>query len=183
MSGDRVADTVEGLQRQLYQQSADFDADPSIVGAAMLLAGLQLIAKPFLMQATPAERKLIRSHYPDATDQTIDAHRLNRYGLMMLMEYVVTAGRKYLDHQPETSNIFVTGHPSSDFERLIQTVARGISNSFASATPLGVSSYDIAAAIVTNCTVRALEEGVAPEQLVTILMENVQRVITFSIET
>ena len=177
MSDDGVTDTVERLQRQLYEQSAEFDADASIVGAAMLLAGLQLIAEPFLMRASPAERKLIRSHYPDATDQTIDAHRLSQNGLMILMEYVVTAGRKYLDHQPETSNILVATSPSADLERLIQTIARGVSNSFASAAPLGASTYDIAAAIITNCVARAIKEDVAPEQLATILLENVQRVI------
>lgn len=150
MSDDTVADSVEQLQRNLYKQYAGKGVDPTLAGSAMLLAGLQLIAEPFLQPASPAERSLIRTHYPIATDQTIDAHRLDRKGLMFLMQFVVTAGRKYLDHQPETSTILVATQSDDHLERLVPTIARGVSNSFASASPLDVSAYDIAAVIITN---------------------------------
>lgn len=177
MSENAEADRVELLQRKLYDQFANHGTDPTIAGAALLLAGLQILADPFRLPASAAERNLILTHYPNATTDSIAAHRLDRKGLMYLLEYVVTAGRKYLDHQPETANVLVATQSRANLERLVPTIARGVSNSFASAADLDASPYDIAASIITNTVARALEDEVAPEQLMTILFENVQRVI------
>lgn len=177
MDDTAEADQVELLQKRLYLQFANHGDDPTVAGAALLLAGLQILADPFRLPASPAERNLILTHYPDATTDSIAAHRLDRKGLMYLLEYVVTAGRKYLDHQPETANVLVATQSKDNLERLVPTIARGVSNSFASAGALDASSYDIAAAIITNTVARALQDEVAPEQLMTILFENVQRVI------
>lgn len=170
-------DEVEQLQDKLFHEHVGRGGDPTVAGAAMLLAGLQILADPFRLSVSRAERDLILTHYPDATDETIAAHRLDRKGLMFVLEFVVTAGRKYLDHQPETSNVLVATQSRDNLDRLVPTIARGVSNSFASAAPLDASAYDIAAAIITNTVARAMTEHVAPEQLMTILLENVQRVI------
>ncbi len=173
-----VADQSEELQRRLVDEYRNAN-DPIVAGAALLLAGLEVLAAPFRLPASPGERKLIRSHYPPATDETIDAHRLDRKGLMFIMDFIVTAGRKYLDHQPETAAVFDRMQSPDNLEHLVEVIARNVSNSFAGGVSLDASGYDISAAIITNTVAQALDAGVAPEQLMTILYEGVQRVIEY----
>lgn len=172
--GDAVA---EAQQRIVLQRLRRGGMDPFVEGPALILAGLELLATLFRQPASPAERKLIQSHYPDATDATIDAHRLDRKGLLLVQEILVTAARKYLDHQPETAAVLVRMQSPDNLKRLVPIIARNVSNSFAGSESLDASGYDISAAIIVNTVAQALDQGVAPEQLMTILYEGVQRVI------
>ena len=177
MLDDDSGDAVAEAQRRIVLERLRRDGmDPFVEGPALILAGLELLATPFRQPASPAERKLIQSHYPDATDESIDAHRLDRTGLLCLQDVLVTAARKYLDHQPETAAV-LDRMPTESLDQLVPVIARGISNSFASGSSLQASGYDVAAAIITNTVAQGLQAGVAPEQLMTILLEGMQRVL------
>jgi hypothetical protein len=178
MQDEDIGNAVAEAQQRIVLQRLRRDGmDPFVEGPALILAGLELLATLFRQPASPAERKLIQSHYPDATDATIDAHRLDRKGLLFVQQILVTAARKYLDHQPETAAVLDRMQSPDSLKRLVPIIARNVSNSFAASESLDASGYDISAAIIVNTVAQALDRGVAAQQLMTILYEGVERVI------
>jgi hypothetical protein len=151
--------------------------DPGVLGAALIEAGLRLIASDAKRPASAAERKLIRAHYPSATDRDIDDHRVAPEALRHILALTTTAARKYLDHQPEACAALDACPDDSVVKDLVVLLTRHLRNAYASASDLGLSAYDVAATAITNASILASENGVPLEQLATIHFENIERAL------
>jgi hypothetical protein len=152
-----------------------FKAD--LLGTALVEAGLRLIARDAKQPVTAAEKKLIKAHYPSATKEDIDAHRIAPDALRHILALTTTAARKYLDHQPEACTALDACADDGVVNDLIVAITRQLSNVYASASDRGASAYDVAATAITNASILASEKGVCFEQLATIHFENIERAL------
>lgn len=168
---------VLSVASSLEEHATTLPVDNHILGAALIEVGLRTVARDAKRPVSEAERKLIRAHHPDATDDDVDAHRVTPAALVHILDLLVTAARKYVDHQPEAFAALNACADDTVVERLVAAVCRHHQNAYASADAFGVSAYDVAAATITNASILASRHGVCLEQLVTIHLEAVQRAL------
>jgi hypothetical protein len=176
-SNDEFRSEVLRISRGIKDYVQTINADNRMVGAALLEVGLQVATADSKRPASAAEKKLIRAHHPKATEESIAAHRLTKDGLSLLLSLVVGFARKYLDHQPEACAALDACPDDAAVSDLVAVVTRNMKNAYASARSLGVSTYDVAAAAVTNASIIATERGVPLEQLAIIHLEAIERAL------
>jgi len=172
-----VRPEVQRAVQSIEEHISTMDTGRDLVGAALIEAGLRCVAKGAERPASAAEKKLITAHHPNATDADIDAHRVTPEALRYMLALLVTAARKYLDHQPEACAALDACADDALVNGLVATVYRHHQNAYASAPHLGVSAYDIAAATITNASFLASAQGVCMEQLATIHLESIERAL------
>lgn len=162
------------LSRGIADYVATIDADRRLLGAALLEVGLRVTVADSRRSVSAAEKRLIRSHHPDATDEDIGSHRVTPEGLGLLLSLVIAAARKYLDHQPETCAALDASPDEAAINQLVIAVTRNIENAYASSVQMGVSAYDVAAAVITNASILASRHGIPIEQMAVIHLEGIQ---------
>ena len=176
VSGDVRSEVLRA--REIIEDNAremPFDAD--LLGAALVEAGLRLIARDARRPVTAAEKKLVRTHHPNASDEDIEAHRIAPDVLRHILALTTTAARKYLDYQPETCTALDACPEDAVVNDLVVVITRQLSNVYATAGDRGASAYDVAATAITNASILAAEKGVCLEQLATIHFENIERAL------
>jgi hypothetical protein len=172
-----VRSEVLRTRRSIEDHVATMRVAPDLLGAALVEAGLRLIASDAQRPVSAAERKLIRAHHASAIDEDIDAHRIAPEALRHILALTTTAARKYLDHQPEACAVLDACPDDAVVKDLVVSLTRHLSNAYATASELGASAYDVAATAITNASILASENGVCLEQLATILFENIERAL------
>ena len=172
-----VRPKVRRAVQSIEEHVSTMDTDRDLIGAALIEAGLRCVARGSEQSVSAAERKLIRAHHPNATDEDIDAHRVTPEALSYMLALLTTAARKYLDHQPEACAALDACPDDALVNGLVAAVYRHHQNAYASAADFGVSAYDVAAATITNASLLASEHGVCIEQIATIHLEGIQRAL------
>lgn len=152
-------------------------ADPYLMGAALIEVGLDVALAEYRRPVSRAEVKLIRAHFPNATGEGIRDHRLAPEGIERMLSLVVAIARKYLDHQPEACSALDACPDDGKVEHLVASITAAFRNAYATAPEVGLSVYDIAAASLTNASILADLQGVSVEQIAIIHLEGIARAL------
>lgn len=178
MNGSRdVHSEVLSAAQSIEEHVRTMRIDSRHLGAALIEVGLRVLARGAKRPVSVAERKLIRAHHANATDEDIDAHRVTPEAIGRMLDLLTTAARKYLDHQPEACDAYDACPDDAVVDYLAAAVSRHHQNAYASASAFGVSAYDVAAATITNASILASRHGVCLEQLAIIHLEGIQRAL------
>ena len=165
------------ISQGIRDYALTIDADNRLIGAALIEVGLQVALADSRAPVSAAEKKLIRAHYPKATDEDIKIHRLTPEGLGYLLSLIITFTRKYLDHQPGAGVTPDAWTDDATVSGLVSVIARNMENAYGSADGMRVSAYDVAAAVITNASILATERGVPLEQLAIIHLEGIMHAL------